>query len=90
VAGLLLALSTTLWAVQVVAVLTPPPPTWGWVVVGSVFALAAPVGTYLVWRGDKRARVPMAHRIRRAEQIAGLLGVATLLVFVVSHLATPY
>jgi hypothetical protein len=87
-AGLILLLSTYLWVVDAIAMLTPPPPAWGGVIAGAVFALAAPVGTYLIWRGDRRAKVPPARRLERAELAGGLLGILALVVFVSSHLVT--
>ncbi len=81
-AGLILLLSTYLWAVQAIAMLTPPPPIWSGVLVGSLCALAAPAVTYLTWRGDRRAVVPMARRIQRAEVVGSLVGLLALLIFV--------
>jgi hypothetical protein len=83
-AGLILLLSIYLWGIQVIGLLTPPPPIWGGVVLGAIFALVAPVGTYLTWRGDGRARVPLARRIQRTEQVGVLLGILMLLVFALS------
>ena len=80
-AGLILLLSSYLWAVQAIAVLTPPPPLWSGALVGSLCALAAPVVTYLIWRGDSRAKVPMDRRIQRAEVVGSLLGFLSLLIF---------
>ncbi len=87
VAGLLFLLSTYLWVVEIVAMLTPPPPIWGGVLVGTVCALVPPTGTYRVWRSDRRAKVPVALRIQRAEMTGALLSVLTLLAFIVTHLA---
>ncbi len=83
-AGLILLLSIYLWGVQVIGLWTPPPPIWGGVVLGAIFALVAPVGTYLTWRGGERARVPLARRIQRTEQVGVLLGILMLLVFALS------
>jgi hypothetical protein len=88
VAGLVLLLSTYLWVVDVIAMLTPPPPAWGGVIIGSVFSLAAPVGAYLMWRGDRRAKVRPSRRLERAELTGGLLGILTLVVFMASHLVS--
>jgi hypothetical protein len=89
VATLILLISTYLWVVEVIAMLTPPPPIWGGALMGSVFVLAAPVGTYLIWRSDRRADMPIARRLQRAEVVSGLLGLLMCLVFVGSHLPTP-
>jgi hypothetical protein len=83
-AGLILLLSIYLWVVQVIGLLTPPPPIWGGVVLGAIFALVAPVGTWLTWRRDRRAKVPPACRIQRAEKVGALLGILMLLVFALS------
>jgi hypothetical protein len=85
-AVVILLLSAYLWVVDVIAMLTPPPPAWGGAIIGSVFALAAPVGTYLMWRGDRRAKVSPPRRLERAELCGGLLGILTLVVFMASHL----
>jgi hypothetical protein len=82
--GLIVLLSIYLWVVQVIGLLTPPPPIWGGVVIASVFALVAPAGTYLTWRSDRRAKVPLSRRIQRAEQVGGLLGILMLLLFFLS------
>lgn len=87
VAGLTLVLSASLWIALIVSEFTSPPTMGGEIVLGFVFALAAPVGTYLIWRGDRRARVPMALRIQRAELAAGLLGLLMLLIYVCAGLA---
>jgi hypothetical protein len=84
VAGLLVLLSIYLWVVQVIGLLTPPPPIWGGVVFASLFALVAPAGTYLAWRSDRRARLPMTRRIQRVEQMGALLGILMLLIFALS------
>jgi len=81
-AGLILLLSAYLWAVQAIAMLTTHPPIWDGVLVGSLCALAAPVVTYLIWRGDRRAHVPMVRRIQRAEVVGSLFGLLALLIFV--------
>jgi hypothetical protein len=83
-AGLILLLSIYLWVVQVIGLLTPPPPIWGGAVLGATFALVAPVGTWLTWRRDCRAKVPLDRRIQRAEQVGALLGILMLLVFALS------
>lgn len=83
-AGVIVLLAIYLWVVQVIGLLTPPPPLWGEVVIASVFALVAPVGTYLTWQSDRRANVPLTRRIQRAEQVGGLLGILILLLFALS------
>jgi hypothetical protein len=87
-AGLILLLSSYLWVVDAIAMLTPPPPAWGGVLIGAVFAVGAPVGTYLIWRGDRRAKVSPARRLGRAELAGGLFGTLALVVFVSSHLVS--
>ena len=83
-AGVIVLLSSCLWVVRAIGLLTPPPPMWGGVVIASVIALVAPVGTYLSWRSDRRAQVPRTRRIQRAEQVGGLLGFLMLVLFALS------
>lgn len=80
VAALLLLLSVSLWDVQVIAMVKPPA-IWGSAVLASLAALAAPVVTYLIWRGDRRAKLPMPLCIQRAEVAGGLLGFLSLTIF---------
>jgi hypothetical protein len=86
VAGLIALLGSYLWAVQVIGLISRPP-VWGGVLIGLLFALVPPVGTYRMWRGDRRAKVPWDLRIQRVEKTAGLLGVLVLLAFVATHLS---
>ncbi len=85
--GLILLLTTFLWVGQAISMLTTSPPSWGMGLLDLVFALAAPVGTYLIWRGDRRATVHLARRIQRAELAGGLLGCLTFLIFASAVLA---
>lgn len=84
--GLILLLTTYLWVVDVIAMFTHPPPLWGGVLIGAVFALVPPTGTYLMWRSDRKAKVPMRLRIQRAEMTGTLLSILALFVFIGSHL----
>jgi hypothetical protein len=79
VAGLIVMLSSYLWVVQGVAAATARPPLWDGMLFDLALALAAPVSTYWMWRGDRRARVPTALRIQRAELAGGLFGLLSLL-----------
>ncbi len=83
VAGLILMLSTYLWVVQAVATATARPPLWGGMLFDLALALAAPVSIYWMWRGDRRARVPVALRIQRAELAGGLFGLLSLLFLLI-------
>jgi hypothetical protein len=87
VTGLILLFTTFLWTGHAISLLTTSPPTWGGALLDFVFALVAPVGTYLIWRGDRRARVSVARRIQRAELGGGLLGLLTFLIFASAVLA---
>ena len=87
-AALLILLSTYLWTVQVIASLTPPPPFWGGVITGALFALAPPLGISWKWRNDRRAGVAPVRRIQRAARAASVLGVISLLLFIATHLAS--
>ena len=80
VAGPLLLLSVYLWVVQAIAMVTPPP-IWGNAVLASLAALAAPVVTFLIWRGDRRAKLPKPLCVQRAEIIGGLLAILSLTIF---------
>lgn len=80
-AGLLLLLSTWLWVVRAVA-MARPPTIWSGALVASLAALGAPFVTYLIWRGDRRARIPSARCVQRAEVVGSLLGFLSLLIFV--------
>ncbi len=48
VTGLILLFTTFLWVGHAISLLTTSPPTWGGALLDFVFALAAPVGTYLI------------------------------------------
>jgi hypothetical protein len=87
-AGLVLLLPTYLWAVQCIAALTPPPPAWGEVISGALFAFAPLGGTSWMWRSDRRAKLSSRLRLQRAELTAGLLGGLSLLLFIGSHLGS--
>lgn len=80
--GLLLVAASAVWVAQVVVLLRSHPPTRGDVPFAVAFALAAPLATSLVWRADRRARVPTVRRIQRAEIIGGLFALLVLLLFV--------
>ncbi|HTU38041.1 MAG TPA: hypothetical protein VMF35_08485 [Acidimicrobiales bacterium] len=81
VSGAVLATATYLWVVQAIGMATPPPPDWGGVLVASVAALAPFVVLVLIWHGDCRFKVQLARRILRAEVIAVMLGLFSLLLF---------
>ena len=62
--------------------LTPPPPIWGGVVLGTIFALVAPAETYLAWRGDRRRRVPLVRRIQKRKRNKWVRCLASLMLLV--------
>lgn len=84
VTGLALLFATYLWVVAVIGMLTPPPPIWGGAIFSLVPLLAPAVVIALTWRGDGRARVPLARRLQRAEAIGGLLAILSVLLWIVS------
>jgi hypothetical protein len=86
VSGLIVAFSSSLWVVETVALLTSPSTLWDATFFAILFSLVAPVGTYLMWRGDRRAGVPKNHRIQRAVAVSGLLGFLMLVFWVGAHL----
>jgi hypothetical protein len=86
VAGLLALISIYLGVVQLISMLSQSPPAWGWLPFGLLITLAAPGGTYLIWRADRRGRVPVALRIQRAETSAGLIAILVILVVIVGTL----
>ncbi len=85
VAGLMLLVPTYLWVVESSAMASPPSTVWAAVLQGSFFALVAPAVIYLVWRGDRRARVPLVRRLQRAEVISGLLGILSFVLWIGFH-----
>lgn len=85
VAGLMLLFPTSLWIVQSSAMASPPSTVWDAVLQASFFALVPPALIYLVWRGDRRAQVPLARRLQRAEVIGGLLGILSLVLWIGFH-----
>jgi hypothetical protein len=70
--------------VAVVGLLTPPPSAWGGAILYMLPLLAPVVVIALGWRGDRRARVPLARRLQRADAIGGLLAILSVLLSIAS------